>query len=138
MQRRLRRSDSRRGKSKKVLCPLGCESCKTVSIAWQSDAGYGFTLRCETVRLRCRVFSDSVALLQLTCLSVHVQDDFGRRHRVSGVVKGGSADLAGLETKTAIIQVNHGCAHWPAWHQSLLIIFVIVIVHLSCCRADQW
>ncbi len=37
---------------------------------------------------------------------VDLQDAFGRRHRISAVDKGGRAELAGMESKMAIIQVS--------------------------------
>ena len=52
IQKRINRRVSRGGKrsSKEAECLLGCEKCVVVTLEWDAQVGYGFALRCETVR----------------------------------------------------------------------------------------
>lgn len=64
-------------------CPLGCVGCKTVTVEYDEQTGFGFSMHAASG-------SKNKAL----------------RHRVMNVTKGGTADKAGMEPGMAIIQVN--------------------------------
>jgi hypothetical protein len=59
IQRRLSRRLSSRSRraSKEAQCPLGCEKCIDVNLNWDPVAGFGFSLRCETVRANASCLS---------------------------------------------------------------------------------